>query len=451
MKKKIYLSYLFMLTIIFTFIVFPLCGARMPEAAENYEAVIIEPLLNQNSCKAYGINNLGQVVGSSYDYDTNTGNTLNMNSFIWDQENGYKMLPPLAEDADSSVWGINDNGDVSGESYDSLEFKHSVRWNDTAGAIENIFLVDLGTLHNAETGVFGDESRSYDINNLGQVAGHSDIPNDDESFSPFHGFIYDDAEGILDLGTLTTHAPQWQNGYSITYDINNNSIAVGTASDSSWGYLPFIYDETGMHQLNIAPEYASGEWHAVAINDAGFIGGHVVTGNGSLPYYWENTYADPVSVIMPEDFPYGEIYGVNEAGKMVGIMWNNEGVEHAFVFDITNGVYDLNDITSIEQGYVLIFARDINEHGQISGTCELNGEKRGFILNLFDTCACDLNNDGRCDMQDWRIFGTNWGRTDCHDSGVDCQCDLNDDGRCDMQDWRIFGEDWGRTDCPVFD
>ena len=30
-----------------------------------------------------------------------------------------------------------------------------------------------------------------------------------------------------------------------------------------------------------------------------------------------------------------------------------------------------------------------------------------------------------------------------------CECDLNHDGRCDMEDWLLFGEDWGRTDCPI--
>ena len=30
-----------------------------------------------------------------------------------------------------------------------------------------------------------------------------------------------------------------------------------------------------------------------------------------------------------------------------------------------------------------------------------------------------------------------------------CQCDLNHDHNCDMEDWLLFGEDWGRTDCPV--
>ncbi len=29
-----------------------------------------------------------------------------------------------------------------------------------------------------------------------------------------------------------------------------------------------------------------------------------------------------------------------------------------------------------------------------------------------------------------------------------CACDLNQDGVCDWEDWRLFSRDWGRTDCP---
>ena len=70
------------------------------------------------------------------------------------------------------------------------------------------------------------------------------------------------------------------------------------------------------------------------------------------------------------------------------------------------------------------------------------------ITEAQDLCECDLNTDGICDMQDWLLFGEDWGRTDCNEVGVDCECDLNVDGICDMQDWLLFGEDWGRTDCP---
>ena len=72
-----------------------------------------------------------------------------------------------------------------------------------------------------------------------------------------------------------------------------------------------------------------------------------------------------------------------------------------------------------------------------------------YALVCVEICECDLNNDGKCDMSDWLLFGEDWGRTDCHDPGVECECDLNNDGKCDMSDWLMFGEDWGRTDCPL--
>jgi len=72
-----------------------------------------------------------------------------------------------------------------------------------------------------------------------------------------------------------------------------------------------------------------------------------------------------------------------------------------------------------------------------------------FTFNEPELCECDLNRDSKCDMQDWLIFGQDWGRTDCNDPGVEeCECDITQDGKCDMQDWLKFGEDWGRTDCP---
>jgi hypothetical protein len=79
----------------------------------------------------------------------------------------------------------------------------------------------------------------------------------------------------------------------------------------------------------------------------------------------------------------------------------------------------------------------------------LDGSGVSFIQPIL--CECDLNHDRKCDMQDWLIFGQDWGRTDCNEVGAEsCECDLNDDGTCDMQDWLDFGQDWGRTDCTVF-
>ncbi len=63
-----------------------------------------------------------------------------------------------------------------------------------------------------------------------------------------------------------------------------------------------------------------------------------------------------------------------------------------------------------------------------------------------ETCECDLNSDGRCNMSDWLLFGQRWGATNCNT--VPCACDLNGDGRCNMSDWLLFGKNWGRTNCP---
>ena len=75
----------------------------------EYGVTTIEPLTGQDRCKAYGINNSGQVVGKSYNYSAE-GLVSDSQAFIWDSTNGYKVLPPLFVDAQSGVWRINDNG-----------------------------------------------------------------------------------------------------------------------------------------------------------------------------------------------------------------------------------------------------------------------------------------------------------------------------------------------------
>ena len=86
--------------------------------------------------------------------------------------------------------------------------------------------------------------------------------------------------------------------------------------------------------------------------------------------------------------------GINNGGQMVGIMWDSDqagATEHAFIFDTTNGVRDLNSLIDSSTGWVLNFARDINDNGQIVGYGELNGLKRGFVLNPIQAPAAFNN------------------------------------------------------------
>jgi probable HAF family extracellular repeat protein len=351
-------------------------------ASYDYVATAIPPLAGKTRSRGYGINNQGQVAARASNYSDAEQKDIERQAFAWDPVHGGLPLRTLS--GESGVWGINDAGLVSGYAYNASGFQHAVRW-DTA--LRPVPLTDLGTLTNTTTSASGNTSTAYDLNAGGQVTGYSEIPNDAGNFTPFHAILYDDASGLRDLGTFDTTFPEWQHGYSISYDANTLGRVVGVASSTEggpWHFRPFVYDAaSGLQELQRDPAYAdpSREWYAVAINDSELIGGHVIAAAGqSLPYYWPDAASAPSALGMPPEFPYGEIYGVNATGRMVGIMWNDAGVEHAFVFDTALGVRDLNALADPAAGWTFEFARDINDAGQIVGSGTWNGLKRGFVL-----------------------------------------------------------------------
>ena len=348
--------------------------------AAEYQAVTIAPPAGYESSLGRGVNELGEVVGRVYNVDPDTGDPKDRRAFLWDSVNGVRLLPTLQ--GESSPWDINQDGRASGYSFNAAGQERAAHWDTVTNEI-----LDLGTLTNTTTGQSGPTSTAYGIDSLGRVVGYADIPNDSGSDIFFHAFLWDSQGGMRDLGTLTTAWPQWANGYSIAYMANANGEVVGTAMDDNFAYRPFIYDAAnGMQSLARDPAYLCSEcqWYAVAINDSGLIGGHVIAATDqSLPYYWPNSTADPVKITMPPGFPYGEIYSMNSAGVMVGLMWSSDqadAIEHAFIFDIQNGVRDLNALIDSQSGLVLNHARDINNKGQIVGFGQLDGQRRAFLL-----------------------------------------------------------------------
>ena len=79
----------------------------------------------------------------------------------------------------------------------------------------------------------------------------------------------------------------------------------------------------------------------------------------------------------------------------------------------------------------------------------------GLLQSRFDTSYFSSNPQGIAFDSDNEVFAI----VDSTDDEVTllnlhialpptCECDLNHDGKCDMEDWLLFGEEWGRTDCP---
>lgn len=404
------------------------CPARV--MAVTYIVIDVMPVDGTSHSKGYGINNLSQVVGRTY--NLSGSDVVDQRAFFWDFNAGSVALDTI--NGSSGAWGINDTGMACGFSVDASGYERAVRWDLTDGS-----LIDLGTLTNPVTSQNGNESYAYrGINNDNTVVGHAEIPNDAGNFIALHGFIYDDVEGIRDLETLASD-PYYMGGYSIAYDISDAEVVVGIAHTTGWNFVPFVWTAgVGMSQLAVDGSIVSSEWYATAINESGLIGGSVIVGSEIYPYYWPSQGADPVALAMPPAYPYGEIYGLNESGQMVGGMFDVlETQDRAFIFDSSNGVMDdLNDLIDTAV-WELQIAIDINDWGQITGIGLIAGNKRAFLL----TPNADTDGDGDIDGLDILKLAQELAAS-CS-SG--CDSDFNGDDVVDTIDVRLLAMVLGHT------
>jgi probable HAF family extracellular repeat protein len=285
-------------------------------------------------------------------------------------------------------YGLNDLGDVVGESFVNPSLSHAYLYHSGA-------MTDLGTLTSTAF-----NSSAMGINNAMQIAGFSYFFNGYNTVP--HAFRMSAPGGVPgakeDLGTLG-------GSYSWATGINNAGVVVGKTYDSNYSQRGFTYD-TAIHDMGNAG-YPSAMVEATAINDSGQVSGYAhmssstpqeafrwqggaYTGLGRLDstlYSWgygisNNGVVVGASNILPTgsgDYhavrfnaggtpvdlgslgPHSNFegaYGINSAGVIVG-----QSSAKAFIYQ--NGqMTDLNTLTTVS-GYTLSMARGINKYGQI--------------------------------------------------------------------------------------
>ena len=280
--------------------------------------------LIEGSSYADTINNSGQIVGNSSAYN---------DSILWNTDNSSTHISNF-----SYANAINNNGLVVG--YGIPNGVQAMFWqagsstylgggvnsvgngvNDAGqivGATYNGNGVSTATLWSNGTITYlsslgGVASYAHTINSLGQVVGESNIAGD----ANYHATLWN-GTNASDLGVL--------NGYvdSTAYDINDTGQIVGRSIDAN-----------GVSTATL--------WSNGTITNLGTLGGS------------------------------GKAFGINASGLIVGESRDgNGGPKRATLWDGTK-IIDLNsflDASTVNAGWVLKNAHDINDSGWIVGNAE---------------------------------------------------------------------------------
>lgn len=245
--------------------------------------------------QANAVNNNGQIVG----------NTASNQAFLY--QNGSMLTLNYPTSLSSWAMGINSSGMIVGAGTTVGGQTVATYWQGSTA-------YQIGLLG-------GSFSSAYGVNNAGEVAGTTMVPN-----GAMAAFTWSSGGTMHNLGTLGG-ANSWGDA------INDSGWVAGTAQ-TSLGYTHAFL------------------WNGSRMVDLGTLGGN-------------NSYAT----------------GINDAGEVVGYSLTANGQWHAFVYE--NGVmFDLNALLPAGSGWSISMVYGIDAKGDIIGVGTQNGTQ--FAVELLD-------------------------------------------------------------------
>lgn len=271
---------------------------------------------------------------------------------------------------------INNRGQVTGHSW--------------TGSVTHAFLydggmVDIGTLGGGST------THAHAINELGHIVGESDETaffydgvsmidiggaNGSTSFGMNDaGYVVGDSDSHAFLYDGETINSILMSQFSRAKDINNKGHIVG-----QYGSNAFWYDGNILHELGTLGGNGFSSW-ANSINDNGHIvGGSYTSGTeGYYAFYYDGS--DMINLGTLDASSSSLAHEINNNGQIVGNSYFSEDyLNRAFLYE-DGKMIDLNTLLPDGSGWVLEIAYGINDLGQIVGEgSNINGDTRAFLL-----------------------------------------------------------------------
>jgi probable HAF family extracellular repeat protein len=307
--------------------------------------------------QAFSINASGQVTG----WASTTGGERH--AFLYDGlMHDLGTLGGYSDEA-SAGYGINASGQVAGQ-------------DDSGGA----FLWTPMTPNGASgtmVGLAGGESNAQGINASGQVAGYFLATG----FHATHAYLWtpttsNGASGTLhDLGTL---------GGTNSYggQINASGQITGFSNTAGGQRDAFLWTPTTPNGAigtmidlgTLGGTYSQG----FGINASGQVAGVSFTTGGKFhAFLYDGTLHDLGTLGGNES----NAQGINSSGQVTG--WastTGDVTNHAILYDLAQGMVDLNSLISPLSGWELTNGIAINDAGQITGFGTLDGETHAFLL-----------------------------------------------------------------------
>lgn len=349
--------------------------------------------------RANAINNLGQIVGGSYNAkpDPTTPGTNEVRAFLWNRGVLTDLGTFGGADADqfggnvTGATGINDEGQVvGGATYNAVS---DPACGDENGAItcNHAFLWAKGTMTflgtlKGMTSLGNSYSHANAINAHGQVVGDSfaRVPDPNDSVAPgapqIHAFLWQRGK-MTDLGTL----PSPLNTYSQALGINDRGQIVGESGFRDAEGRPFFWSKGVMTDIGTL---GGPTGFAIAINNKGQVvgGADTTKPDPSNPghvlahaFIWTGGRTRDLGTIPGE--PGSEAHGINNRGQIVGLAGGGaDGKLHAILWQ--NGTaHALDKLIPPHSGWSLGEADGINDRGQIVGYgANPQGRTDAFLL-----------------------------------------------------------------------